>query len=148
MLHTTYVYRSKYSHFPLQWPGFEPGSCHVGFVVDKVALEQDSFEIFSFRFSHSTGCSTRIIIHHPGLVQKAKQWPTYQVDSASPQPNVFLYSTINVEYFGRCLCRHHLGFMWRQRQNPSTFDTKSIVTWLIARKIFRSVRWKWKLYMI
>jgi hypothetical protein len=28
--------------------------------------------------SHSTNCST-LIIYHPGLVQKASQWPTYQV---------------------------------------------------------------------
>jgi hypothetical protein len=33
--------------------------------------------------SHSTDCST-LIIHHPGLVQEASFWPTYQVDSVSP----------------------------------------------------------------
>jgi hypothetical protein len=36
--------------------------------------------------SHSTDCSTFIIINHPGLVQQAKQRPTYQVDSVSPHP--------------------------------------------------------------
>jgi hypothetical protein len=36
--------------------------------------------------SHSTNCSKFIIIYHPGLVQSAKQWPTYQVDSVSPHP--------------------------------------------------------------
>jgi hypothetical protein len=33
--------------------------------------------------SHSTGYST-LIIYHPGLVQWAKYWPMYQVDSVSP----------------------------------------------------------------
>jgi hypothetical protein len=42
--------------------------------------------------SHSTGCFTLviiiiiIIIYQPGLVQHAKQWPKYQVDSVSPHP--------------------------------------------------------------
>jgi hypothetical protein len=31
--------------------------------------------------SHSTNCSTIIFIYRLGLVQQAKQWPTYQVDS-------------------------------------------------------------------
>jgi hypothetical protein len=35
--------------------------------------------------SHSTDCST-INIYHLGLVQWAKQWPQYQVDSVSPHP--------------------------------------------------------------
>jgi hypothetical protein len=34
--------------FPPRRPGFEPGSGHVGFVVDKVALEQVSSEYFRF----------------------------------------------------------------------------------------------------
>jgi hypothetical protein len=36
--------------------------------------------------SQSTDCSTFIIIHHPGLVEKGKLWPTRQVDSVSPHP--------------------------------------------------------------
>jgi hypothetical protein len=36
--------------------------------------------------THSTDCLTLIIIHHPGLVQEAKQWPTCQVDSVSTHP--------------------------------------------------------------
>jgi hypothetical protein len=35
------------------------------FVVDKVALKQ----VFCPANSHSTDCSTLIIIYHPGLVQ-------------------------------------------------------------------------------
>jgi hypothetical protein len=35
-------------------PGFDPGSVHVGFVVDKVALGQDSTSVFPCQF-HSTG---------------------------------------------------------------------------------------------
>jgi hypothetical protein len=31
----------------------------------------------------STDCSTIIIIYHLGLVQQAKQWPQYQLDSQS-----------------------------------------------------------------
>jgi hypothetical protein len=34
--------------FPSRWPGFEPGSGHVGCVVDKAALEQVSSEYFGF----------------------------------------------------------------------------------------------------
>jgi hypothetical protein len=41
------------------------------FVVDKVALGQAFSEYFGFppANSHSTDCSTIIIIYHPGLVQ-------------------------------------------------------------------------------
>jgi hypothetical protein len=48
-------------------------------VVDKVALGK-----VSPVNSHSTDCSTFIIIYHPGLVQEVKQWPQYQVDLVSP----------------------------------------------------------------
>jgi hypothetical protein len=42
----------------------------VGFVVDKVALGQIFPEYFgSLANSHSTDCSTFIIIYHPGLEQ-------------------------------------------------------------------------------
>jgi hypothetical protein len=38
------------SWIPLRRPGFEPGSCHVGFVVDKVALGQVFSEYFGFPY--------------------------------------------------------------------------------------------------
>jgi hypothetical protein len=51
-------------------PGFEPRLDHVGSVVDKVALGLVFSEYFSFPGnSHSTDCSTFVIIYHPGLVQ-------------------------------------------------------------------------------
>jgi hypothetical protein len=34
--------------------------------------------------NRSTDCFTLIIIHHQGQVQRAKWWPTHQVDSVSP----------------------------------------------------------------
>jgi hypothetical protein len=53
--------------FPTQRPGFEPGSGHVGLVVDEVALGQVFSEYFGFPSNlHSTSCST---IYHLGLVQ-------------------------------------------------------------------------------
>jgi hypothetical protein len=50
--------------------GFEPGSGRVGFVVEKVALEQVFFPSTSVSPAnlHSTNCST-IIIYHLRLVQ-------------------------------------------------------------------------------
>jgi hypothetical protein len=56
--------------FPLRLSGFEAKSGHVGFVVDKVALRHffPSTSV-SPADSHSTDCSTFIIIYHPGLVQ-------------------------------------------------------------------------------
>jgi hypothetical protein len=35
---------------------------------------------------YSTDCFTLLIIYHAGLVQQAKQWLTYRVDSVSPHP--------------------------------------------------------------
>jgi hypothetical protein len=50
-------------------PGFEPRSVHVGFLVDKAALGQVSYEYFGFPCnSHSTDSST-FIFYQPGLVQ-------------------------------------------------------------------------------
>jgi hypothetical protein len=48
--------------------------------------------------SHSTGCSTIIIIYHLGLVQQAKQLPQYQVDSVSPherEKNTLEFKTVD-----------------------------------------------------
>jgi hypothetical protein len=56
----------------------------VGFIVEKVALRQVFSEYFGLPAnSHSTGCSTITIVYHLGLVQKARQWPQYQVNSVS-----------------------------------------------------------------
>jgi hypothetical protein len=49
--------------FSLRRPGFAPGSVHVGFVVDKVALGQAFLRVF--RFS-SARIRTTIIQHHKG----------------------------------------------------------------------------------
>jgi hypothetical protein len=51
-------------------PGFEHGSGHVGFVVDKVALGQVFPKYFGFPCQiYSTSYSAFTIIYHLGLVQ-------------------------------------------------------------------------------
>jgi hypothetical protein len=63
-------FRPSVAVFPSRRHGFNPRSDHVGFMVDKVALRQvftDS-SVFTAN-SHSTDCSTFIIIYDPGLVQ-------------------------------------------------------------------------------
>jgi hypothetical protein len=54
--------------FPPRRPGFEPGSCQVGFVVDKVALRQVFSEYFGFP---SQSLFPQILHHHnyPGQTQ-------------------------------------------------------------------------------
>jgi hypothetical protein len=42
------TYKRLAAGFPPRRPGFEPGSGHVGFVVDKVALGQVFSEYFGF----------------------------------------------------------------------------------------------------
>jgi hypothetical protein len=70
---------------PPQRPGFEPGSGHVGFGVDKVALGQVFSEYFGFpcqslfhQFLHNH--------HHlsSGAGTVGQKWPQYEVDSVSP----------------------------------------------------------------
>jgi hypothetical protein len=62
--------KSLVAGFPPLRPEFEPKSGHVGFVVDKVALGRFSPSTsVSPANSHSTDCSTFIVIYHPGLVQ-------------------------------------------------------------------------------
>jgi hypothetical protein len=59
----------------------------VGFVVDKVTLGQVSPSIsISYANFYSIDCSTLFIIYRPGLIERAKQWPVYEVDSVSPHP--------------------------------------------------------------
>jgi hypothetical protein len=62
--------RRLFAIFPPQRPGFEPGSSHVRFVVDKVEVTQVFFPSTSVSpaNSHSTDCST-LIIYHLELVQ-------------------------------------------------------------------------------
>jgi hypothetical protein len=50
--------------FPLRRPGLKPGSSHVGFVVEKMALGQVSPANLN-----STNFSTITLTYHPGLVQ-------------------------------------------------------------------------------
>jgi hypothetical protein len=57
----------------------------VGFVVGKVTLEQVFSEYFGSPANlHSTNFSTITIIHHPGLVQQAKQWPSTKWTQSHP----------------------------------------------------------------
>jgi hypothetical protein len=49
--------------------------------------------------SHSTDYSTLIIIYYPGLVQYAKYWPTYQVDSFSPDPKKLKEKSVQAKPF-------------------------------------------------
>jgi hypothetical protein len=56
--------------FPPRQPGFEHGSGHVGFVVDKVALGKVFSDCFGFpRQSSFHQFSTITIIYHLELVQ-------------------------------------------------------------------------------
>jgi hypothetical protein len=65
-------------------PGFNLGSDHVGFVVNKVAL----WQVFSEYFGFPCQFSFRRLLHThlPELVQYATQLQTYPVDSVSPNP--------------------------------------------------------------
>jgi hypothetical protein len=73
--------------FPPRRPGFYPRSSHVGFVVEKVALEQVFSEYFGFPCQSSFH---RLLHNHHHLSSGAgtigQQWPSYQVDSVSPHP--------------------------------------------------------------
>jgi hypothetical protein len=76
-------------------PGFEPGSGHVGFVVDKVALGQ----VFSKYFCFPCQSSFHQLLHNRhhisfGAGTIGQQWPQDQVDSVSLQScNNLLFST-------------------------------------------------------
>jgi hypothetical protein len=60
----------------------------VGFVVDKVALGQVSFEYFGFPCQfHSTNCSTITIIYHLGLVQWASSGRSTKWTQPHPTKN-------------------------------------------------------------
>jgi hypothetical protein len=68
-------------------PGFDPGSGHVGFVVDKVALGH----VFSVYFGFPCQSSFHRLLHNhyhlsSGAGTIGQHWPTYQVDSVSPHP--------------------------------------------------------------
>jgi hypothetical protein len=58
---------SKPSLIPRRRPGFESGSGHVEFVVDKVALEQVFSEYYGFPCQFSF--HRLLHNHHPALVQ-------------------------------------------------------------------------------
>jgi hypothetical protein len=71
--------------FPPRRPGFEPGSGHVGFVVNKVAQGQVFSEYFAFPCQSSF---YHLLHNHHHLSSGANTigqwWPQYQVDSVSP----------------------------------------------------------------
>jgi hypothetical protein len=71
--------------FPPRWPGFEPGSAYMRFVVDKVALGQVFSEYFGFPYRYSF--HQLLHNHHhlsSGTGTIVQYWPQYQVDSVSP----------------------------------------------------------------
>jgi hypothetical protein len=73
--------------FPPLRPEFEPGSNHVGFIVDKVALRQVFFEYFGLPYLfafHRLLHNCHIIIYHLGLEQQAKPWPQYKWTRSHP----------------------------------------------------------------
>jgi hypothetical protein len=69
---------------------FDPGSVHVGFVVEKVALGQVSSEYFSFPCHfHSTGASLlgktkKLIIFITGLHNKSQGCGASVASAAGP----------------------------------------------------------------
>jgi hypothetical protein len=77
--------KSSASH--LGGPGSSPFQVIVGFLVDRAALGRFFPSTLVSNNNDSTDFSTVIIIHHPGLVKQAKQWPMYQVDSVLPHRN-------------------------------------------------------------
>jgi hypothetical protein len=66
-------------------PGFEPGSGHVGFVVDKVALEQVFSEYFGFPCQSSFH---QLLHNHPHLSSWVctigQKWPQYLGTKSHP----------------------------------------------------------------
>jgi hypothetical protein len=74
--------------FPPRRPGFEPGSGHVGFVVDKVALGQVFSEYFGFPGKSSFH---QLLHNHHHLSSGAgtigQKWPQYLVDLVPPTNN-------------------------------------------------------------
>jgi hypothetical protein len=91
--HTQYIYndtlkKNKVHSFLQRWPGIEPGSGHVGFVVDKVHWDRYSLGTSFSSANHSTDCSTVITICQPGLVKWAKYLPTCQVDPSLIRTNL------------------------------------------------------------
>jgi hypothetical protein len=71
--------------FPPRRPGFEPGSGHLGFVVDKVALGQ----VFSEYFGFPCQSSFHQLLHsHPhlssGVCTIGQKWPQYLLDLVPP----------------------------------------------------------------
>jgi hypothetical protein len=64
------LFIGSYIHIYSSGPGFEPGSGHMEFVVDKVALGRFSPSTSVTPANlHSTNCSTITLIDHLGFVQ-------------------------------------------------------------------------------
>jgi hypothetical protein len=72
--------------FSPRWPGFDPRSGYVGFVVDKVAFGQ----VFSKYFGFPCQSFQQLLHNHhhrsSGAGTIGQQWPTYQADLVSPHP--------------------------------------------------------------
>jgi hypothetical protein len=68
----------------------------VGFVVDKMHWGRFSLSTSVSPANSHSNCSTVIIIYHLGLVQWAKQWLHYQVDSVSPHEKKKADDDVNI----------------------------------------------------
>jgi hypothetical protein len=73
LMHIVLQNQLKSADFPLQEPGFQPGSSHVGTVVDRAALGQVFSEYFNFP------CHSFIPLITPQLspfvIQSWYKWP-------------------------------------------------------------------------
>jgi hypothetical protein len=74
-------------------------SCHVGFVVDKVALGYRFLRVLRFPLPLSP--FHQFLHHHnrPGQVQYANWWPTSRVDAVGLHPAPPLFKFKNKEFY-------------------------------------------------
>jgi hypothetical protein len=83
--------------FPPRRPWFDPGSGQVGFVVDKVALEQVFSEYFGFSYQFSFH---QLLHNHPHLSSGAgtigQKWPQYKGLSPTPLSIKKIYLTESI----------------------------------------------------
>jgi hypothetical protein len=138
--------------FSMWWPGFEPGSGHVGFVVKKMVLGQ----VFSEYFGFPCQPSVHQLLHNyhhvsSGADTIGQVLQQYQMGSVSPTNNNNNNNN-NVFWMGvSCNCKELKLLLPLRHRSPRQIQhkmwkrRKPVVTWLI---LYMWTITKWYYYIL
>jgi hypothetical protein len=144
-----------------RWPGFATRSVHVGFVVDKVALDQDFLRVLRFSLANATPLWLSKLIHRLGgwtigPLVAAVQRQSHPIDtddeedgnSESMNPEHTFNEDIIMAYFF-CTSNRLTKYIWINKQRHEQTPRSYLTSYRHVKRIYviwmtQEVKITWK----